>query len=547
MRSSYFLLTYGPIPMLLLSLVCILLPDLVQSQTLSQPDGDNVQIIVQGVSEEPLDLSEPSNNSSPSTGVIRQQIYDDLFGSARSQDQGTAGQRDQVRSGFANKGIGLGDTSAARQNEPANRLTVEDQQQDRAQTLESDLSGVMDLENGGILIEPTAESAESRQGSRINSQVRSDQDIYSALGMRAGTFVIRPEITNQIVSTDNVFESPDKLSDIGNDLSASLAMESDWSRNALWASAQLRRRNYSKYKSQNFNSFSGEIRGRLDISSRTSLSGETSIDQQDEPVNGRNELPEKYVEYSAALEAEHRLNRLQLKLRGMISNYDYDDRKIENFLDIEVRDRDYKRYDGEFSATYQFKPGFSLIGETGLNKSVYSSKYDANGEIRGSDGIKISTGIDFNLSELLTGQVMVGYAWQFQNNPLFEDYSGWTIDAELNWWPTRLTEIAFRASTDFEENGDIRAGSVMEYLLSVKIEHALRRHIMLSAGVEYFIEYYPWLDDGNKTITLSMGAEYFFNRSVALAADYEFSDYSALDSDFDHQENQFKLGLRWRR
>ena len=61
----------------------------------------------------------------------------------------------------------------------------------------------------------------------------------------------------------------------------------------------------------------------------------------------------------------------------------------------------------------------------------------------------------------------------------------------------------------------------MEYLLSVEVEHALRSHIMLSAGAEYLIEYCPWLYDGDRTMTVTMGVEYFFNRSVTLAAVYK--------------------------
>ena len=86
----------------------------------------------------------------------------------------------------------------------------------------------------------------------------------------------------------------------------------------------------------------------------------------------------------------------------------------------------------------------------------------------------------------------------------------------------------------------------MEYLLSVEVEHALRSHIMLSAGAEYLIEYCPWLYDGDRTMTVTMSVEYFFSRSVTLAAAYKIQDYAAIDPEFDCKANQFTVGLRLR-
>lgn len=60
----------------------------------------------------------------------------------------------------------------------------------------------------------------------------------SATGIRAGAFVVRPEIINQFVFVDNVFEAPVKVSDTAQDVNEELQIASDWSRNAVWSNAQ---------------------------------------------------------------------------------------------------------------------------------------------------------------------------------------------------------------------------------------------------------------------------------------------------------------------
>ena len=132
---------------LILILIFILPPDLVQGQMLIEPDGDNLQTIVQGITEDPLDLSEPeeglTNNNSFSTVVLRRGIYDDRLSTEQSEGRGSTG-----RPGAGDGEPNLVEPSEKRQSETEFRLTPLDERQPRQlQPLEFDLSGVTDPES----------------------------------------------------------------------------------------------------------------------------------------------------------------------------------------------------------------------------------------------------------------------------------------------------------------------------------------------------------------------------------------------------------------
>src|SRR3990170_2635758 len=102
-----------------------------------------------------------------------------------------------------------------------------------------------------------------------------DLDPFVPIGFRIGSFLLFPEAEIGTDMTNNVLATHfDARSDIGPEVKPKLRVDSDWSRHSLTFEANADRIWYSEFPIADVKNYQLLLRGRLDVTSRTRLSGE---------------------------------------------------------------------------------------------------------------------------------------------------------------------------------------------------------------------------------------------------------------------------------
>ncbi len=139
----------------------------------------------------------------------------------------------------------------------------------------------------------------------------------------------------------------------------------------------------------------------------------------------------------------------------------------------------------------------------------------------------------------LSGEAGIGYQRQSPDEPSYDPIDELPVRGALIWEASALTTLTFTAESEIHESVSGGDGGFAAYSLRAGIAHALRRNVILTAGVGFDI------DDSSNTLRLEAGGEYRLNRMMALVADvtHEHASGDGASSD----ETTVTMGLRLQR
>lgn len=377
------------------------------------------------------------------------------------------------------------------------------------------------------------------------------QEPYDPVGIAIGSFVLFPEVEIGGGYASNVFRAPDARSDGFADIRPAVRLVSNWRNHALEFRSTGAFSTYNEYDSENDNSYLVEGRGRLDVTRRTNvqalLSHERGLESRSaldaNAVGSRVEIETNRAEVAL----NQRFNRLSLQLRGSASDYRYGD---SEYLGVETsnQDRDYDKTEETVRASWEFKPTLSVFAEVGVNQRDYDRPATSDGINRTSNGERYRAGLSFgNTGEILRGEIALGYGIQRPDSALLDNIDGVILDANASWRLSELTSLLFEARSDISETTTPDVGGAFYRSAGISIRHALRRHLILTAGINYATQ-----DSGDgiideRELRSALGVEYFVNRDVILFGDYTHTKFNAVGDLSDYNADDIRVGVRLRR
>ena len=386
---------------------------------------------------------------------------------------------------------------------------------------------------------------------------------YAALGIRSGSFIIRPEVIADVRFTDNVTSSAGpRHADQAFELRPSVIVQSDWQNHAVELDIQSLATFHREFSSEDDRAIAVTGRSRIDLRHNFTLNGEISYEFEQEARNsievaGTNQSGDRNdVEtVTTSLGLDKRFNRLDVALRATAIRFDDAavDRSVTNLANpgtvVTLRDdRDYKEHVGEARIGARLKPGFEVFTRGEVRHRDYSLQTFADGNTRDAATYQGEVGVAGDISRgILTGSAAVGYASIDPEADRLGGADGLIYNASLMWLPTALTTVRLAAAGDVEPTTLSGSGGLHTQAYSGEVEHRFRRHFQMTAGVAYGRQDYAGVYLTEEEIESFVSAEYLFSRNWAAVARYEYTHFDSTDQGRDYEENSFRVGVRARR
>ena len=127
------------------------------------------------------------------------------------------------------------------------------------------------------------------------------------------------------------------------------------------------------------------------------------------------------------------------------------------------------------------------------------------------------------------------------------EISGPTLDGVLTWQATPLTSAKLIASTVVNESILENTSGSLSHDISVEVDHALRRWLVLNGIVGYGRDQYVGLGRDDNRYFGSVGATYKFNREVQLKGEVRHDWLTSNVSGVAYNATSVLLTLRLQR
>ena len=386
----------------------------------------------------------------------------------------------------------------------------------------------------GLLVFLAPVHAVAQEGG-VRERARSD---YDPLGRRVGGFTLNAGVNLSASSNDNVFASEtNQQSDIGYSISPYAQLSSNWSRHALSLLAGANFNRFQDFDTEDTESNYVGGYGRLDIGRDTSLNGNLRIGNQTEPRTAPDAgtLPEpvEFQQTDASVGVEHTINRFRLSGALGTQQTEYDG------AGQAFRDRTEDYVTGRVAVA--ISPRLQVLGDARFDQREYE-----NTPILNSDGRTLSAGVRMTLTGLLSGEVTVG---QFEREYANDKVEGIAFSSNVQWFATPITTVSVNARRSVDETGASGAATYVTSDVGVRVDHELRRNVILWGGLGRSQREYEAPADREDEVTFAdVGVEYLLNRRLAVEGRYNRIDNQSdgIDRDRDFEVNTFTVALKIR-
>jgi len=372
---------------------------------------------------------------------------------------------------------------------------------------------------------------------------------YDALGIRAGTFLVFPKVEIGIGYDDNVYAAEDDaIDDVIYSISPSVSVESTWSRHSLGFSAAANIQRYADLGGEDSDQYRAQATGRLDIRRDANVSGTISYAQAVESrgSSGYTTVTETPIEYDtvrATLAGVKDFNRVRLSGSLGISEVDYKDNETFAGTPVDFDFRDNQTRTASARLDYALSPATALFGEVG----VTGVDYDSIGGVsnRDSDGVRVLGGVNFELTNLVTGEVSAGYITRAFDDGATSDVEQFAYRASLNYYPTQLVTVGLKGETTINDSGVLTTPAYVSDSVALQVDYEVLRNLIVSGVADYSRDNYQDIDRTDDRYGIGATATYLLNRRAGISLTYSqlTQDSSGAARNVDYTERTLSVAL----
>lgn len=379
-----------------------------------------------------------------------------------------------------------------------------------------------------------------------------EDDPFAPVGIRAGSFILRPAIEVNGGYDSNPPRAHNPTGSSFQSATGELNVRSDWSRHAFDANVKGKYIWYNTLSNFNRPEVDLNARARIDISRQTRADLEAYYRLQADNPSDPN-LPQGIIkpplnsQTGASAGLTHRFNRLEVSAKGQFDRTSYDDAELNNGGVLSLKDRNYDQYRGLLRAGYEVYPGVTPFVEGGLDRRVHDLEYDFSGVQRDSRGRVIRVGSTFELTRQLVGEASVGYMHRDYEDPTLGKVHGLIYDAALTYYATPLTTLKLLANSRIDESIMPGVSGAFTREVGLQLDHSFRRWLIGTLKFAYGHDIYDGSPRADDRYSVSAGLTYKLTREVHLKGEFRREWLRSNAPGVDYTANIAMVGLRLQR
>ena len=386
----------------------------------------------------------------------------------------------------------------------------------------------------------------------VAERVRPD---FAAPGVDLGAINLRPSLGIEVGTDSNIFYAPsNEESDLIYVTRPRVEAQTTWSRHQITAAVGLDDFRYQDSDSEHHTDVYADAEARIDVLRGTYLvigGGQSRrAESRSEPdTPGAAAKPVRYEDRHAHIAGIHEFGRFRGTLRLEKQGLNYKDAPLigGGVADQDIRDYTVTTLTGRLE--YALSPDTALLAQVAGNKREYEIKPPRALFNRDSEGSSYMIGVNTDLTNLIRGEVAVGYLQQNYDDPSLASPKGLALEGKVEYFATPLTTFTFAAHRRVEETiAAASASSYVDSLYGVRVDHELRRNILLSGGISAGSRAFEGADRDDDLLNADLGARFLLNRRVELGAAWRFErqDSSGALPAQDYDVNRFVVSATLR-
>lgn len=370
---------------------------------------------------------------------------------------------------------------------------------------------------------------------------------FQPKGFELGSFLLLPKIETDAIYSSNLFATEhDAKSEYVAIVRPEFRLRSRFATHAVNVFGNLEVKRHRRYKSDDTVDGRLVADGRYDLSSTDELTAQTDFTYRNEDRGSPDAVggaePTPTAAYTAKLAGKHKFGRFTFKPEVEVARRTFEDVDTSGGGRINNSDRNRVEIEGQVTGSYEMFPGYAWVVAASANSRRYDDRLDDQGYDRSSRGWRVDTGVGLDLTDLVRGDLLVGYLSQNYNDARLSDPSGFSVRATLNWTPTKLTLVVPALERSVQETTLANASAIVRTSASVLVRHEYARNVLLTGNLSYSYDKFEGSTRADSTYEARARATYAFTPEVHLGGEarYKVRDSNAQNSSYD----QTVIGLR---
>lgn len=282
-----------------------------------------------------------------------------------------------------------------------------------------------------------------------------EDDAYAPLGIRAGTFLLRPRLEQGIGWTSNASGAAGGEASTYSETTLRLDAESDWSRHRGSFSADGSYR--KSFAGERIDEIDGGVSGRLDFDLAHELAAFAAAGYRVRPESASTpgtvaasvDRPLRHtIDASAGISKD--AGPVRLGVTGALIRETFGDAELADGTTVSQRERDSTLATATLRAGYALSPALMPFVEGEIGRRIHDLKRDSSGFARSADRYALRGGVAVDLGEKFSGEVSLGWLTERPDDGRLDPISGLSVAGNLAWSPVRGTVVGLAASTTVE-------------------------------------------------------------------------------------------------
>ncbi len=377
------------------------------------------------------------------------------------------------------------------------------------------------------LITPTVPQDFDR-GRNVSVTERPRPD-YDPIGIQAGSFRVFPRLDAGLGGTSNTYlTSDDPQSSVIAYTIASAAARSDWSRHEVQAQGQVQVRRFLGESRRDEDAYNFGTLGRLDVGSAIALTGEAQVARQFETPFSGEALSEtvalsRYTRGFVSVRGQYQAGQGRALISLDRTSFDFSAIELANGSERSQDDRDRKINRATGQLEYAFTPSVSVYGQLQYSRVDYDRRLFNGNANRDSDGFRAVAGFNFDLAGLTRGTIGLGYTRRDYDSPLYNNVSGLSVEARIQYFRSELTTFTLGLRRVIEDSNLANSPAYFDNRVTFVVDHELLRNLLLNGTAEFSRQDYIGSTLRSDVYRFATGARYLASRTWGIEASLSYT------------------------